>query len=240
MNILHCSRNTLSRVSPYHSKQKYDTLRHQNRSPIFWSKMIFPSWFPTFLFSWMTAAAVESSQGWVSAELRILNTHHIHRLRRAELPRGWASPTKPNQTHLPLDLIHICQVFRVRARAHQGSRICTMSCYWQEEKLAKVASGHSMAYSSEAAYNITVDQGSITVATNFWVTVEVSQWSTEGLAQFLRSPQPIKTCQHGAAEFLPAQFWTPPKSEQETQLWCALYAWHYSYWALFSVHDCNH
>ena len=63
----------------------------------FWSKMIFPSWFPTFLFSWMTAAAVESSQGWVSAELRILNTHHIHRLRRAELPRGWASPTKPNQ-----------------------------------------------------------------------------------------------------------------------------------------------
>ena len=102
------------------------------------------------------SAAVESSQGWVSAELRILNTHHIHRLRRAELPRGWASPTKPNQTHLPLDLIHICQVFRVRARAHQGSRICTMSCYWQEEKLAKVASGHSMAYSSEAAYNITV------------------------------------------------------------------------------------
>ena len=43
------------------------------------------------------SAAVESSQGWVSAELRILNTHHIHRLRRAELPRGWASPTKPNQ-----------------------------------------------------------------------------------------------------------------------------------------------
>ena len=56
---------------------------------------------------------------------------------------------QPNQTntHLPVDLIHICQVFRVRARAHQGSRICTMSCYWQEEKLAKVASGHSMAYS---------------------------------------------------------------------------------------------
>ena len=97
-----------------------------------------------------------------------------------------------------------------------------------------------MANSSEAANNITVGQGSITVATNFWVTVEVSQWSTEGLAQFLRSPQPIKTCQHGAADFLPAQFWTPPKSEKETQLWCALYAWHYSFWALLSVHDCNH
>ena len=238
MNILHCSRNTLSRVSPYHSKQKYDTLRHQNRSPIFWLKIIFPSWFPTFLFSWMTAAAVAKAESRPSWEYLI----HITFIGWGEQSCLEVEHHQPNQTntHLPVDLIHICHVFRVRARAHQGSRICTMSCYWQEEKLAKVASGHSMAYSSEAAYNITVDQGSITVATNFWVTVEVSQWSTEGLAQFLRSPQPIKTCQHGAAEFLPAQFWTPPKSEKETQLWCALYAWHYSYWALFSVHDCNH
>ena len=122
MNILHCSRNTLNRVSPSHSKQKYDSLRHQNRSLIFWSKMIFPSWFPTFLFSWMTAAAAESNQGWVSAELWILDTHHIHRLRWAKLPRGRASPTKPNQTHLPLVLIHICQVFRVRVGVHQEDK----------------------------------------------------------------------------------------------------------------------
>ena len=97
MNILHCSRNILSRASPYYLKQKYDSLRHQNRSLIFCSKIIFRSWLPTFLLSWITAAAVESNQGWVSAGLRILDTHHIHRLRRAELPRGWASPTKPNQ-----------------------------------------------------------------------------------------------------------------------------------------------
>ena len=155
MNILHCSRNTLSRVSPYHLKQKYDTLRHQNRSPIFWSKMIFPSWFPFCSAEWqqlqLRVAKAESRPSW---EYLI----HITFIGWGEQSCLEVEHHQPNQTntHLPVDLIHICQVFRVRARAHQGSGICTLSCYWQEEKLAKVASGHCMAYASEAAYNITV------------------------------------------------------------------------------------